>query len=67
MGSFYSIFNKLFNSFFDSKTQKIIEKIILISAGLGFGIHLLLIFLNKQKMTIQIFAYSGTEYSIFQN
>ena len=50
MGSFYSIFNKLFNSFFDSKTQKIIEKIILISAGLGFGIHLILIFLNKQKI-----------------
>ena len=49
MGPFYSIFNKLFNSFFDSKTQKIIEKIILISAGLGFGIHLILIFLNKQK------------------
>ncbi len=42
MGPFYSIFNKLFNSFFDSKTQKIIEKIILISAGLGFGIHLIL-------------------------
>ena len=50
MDSFYLIFNKLFASFFDSRTQKIIEKIILVTAGLGFGIHLALIFLNKQKI-----------------
>ena len=51
MNLFYSFFEKIFTLVFAPKVQKIIEKIILILAALGFFIHLTLI--NRQ-LTLQI-------------
>ena len=48
MNSFYLIFEKLYSLVFAPKIQKIIEKIILLLAALGFVIHLGLIFLKTQ-------------------
>ena len=48
MNSFYLTFEKFFSLVFAPKIQKIIEKIILLLAALGFVIHLGLIFLKTQ-------------------
>lgn len=48
MNSFYLTFEKIFSLVFAPRTQKIIEKIILFLAALGFVIHLGLIFLKTQ-------------------
>ena len=48
MNSFYLAFEKFFSLVFAPKIQKIIEKIILLLAALGFVIHLGLIFLKTQ-------------------
>ena len=48
MNSFYLTFEKFFSIVFAPKIQKIIEKIILLLAALGFVIHLGLIFLKTQ-------------------
>ena len=48
MNSFYLTFEKFFSLVFAPRTQKIIEKIILFLAALGFVIHLGLIFLKTQ-------------------
>ena len=48
MNSFYLKFEKFFSLIFAPKIQKIIEKIILLLAALGFVIHLGLIFLKTQ-------------------
>jgi len=52
MTSFYYIFNQLFNLVFATKVQKVIEKIILVLAALGFLIHLVLIFLKAQDIVV---------------
>ena len=48
MNSFYLTFEKFFSLVFAPKIQKIIEKIILLLAALGFVVHLGLIFLKTQ-------------------
>ena len=52
MNSFYLTFEKIFSLVFAPKVQKIIEKIILLLAALGFLIHLGLIFLKTQGVVI---------------
>jgi|TARA_B100001063_G_scaffold78659_1_gene73159 hypothetical protein len=48
MNLFYLTFEKIFSIVFAPKIQKIIEKVILLLAALGFVIHLGLIFLKAQ-------------------
>ena len=48
MNSFHSFFNTIFTIVFAKNIRKIIEKIILILAAVGFVLHLLLIFLKGQ-------------------
>ena len=48
MNSFYLTFEKIFSTVFAPKIQKIIEKVILLLAALGFMLHLGLIFLKAQ-------------------
>ena len=48
MNLFYLTFEKIFSIVFAPKIQKIIEKVILLLAALGFVIHLVLIFLKAQ-------------------
>ena len=48
MNLFYLTFEKIFSSVFAPRIQKIIEKVILLLAALGFVIHLGLIFLKAQ-------------------
>jgi len=48
MNSFHSFFNTIFTIVFAKNVQKIIEKIILILAAVGFVLHLMLIFLKGQ-------------------
>ena len=48
MNLFYLTFEKIFSTVFAPKIQKIIEKVILLLAALGFVIHLGLIFLTAQ-------------------
>ena len=48
MNSFYVTFEKIFSTVFAPKIQKIIEKVILLLAALGFMLHLGLIFLKAQ-------------------
>ena len=48
MNLFYLTFEKIFSIVFAPKIQKIIEKVILLLAALGFIIHLVLIFLKAQ-------------------
>ena len=48
MNLFYLTFEKIFSIVFASKIQKIIEKVILLLAALGFVTHLGLIFLKAQ-------------------
>ena len=48
MNLFYLTFEKIFSTVFAPRIQKIIEKVILILAALGFVIHLGLIFLKAQ-------------------
>ena len=52
MNSFYLTFEKFFSLVFAPKIQKIIEKIILLLAALGFVIHLGLIFLKTQGVIL---------------
>ena len=52
MNPFYSFFEKIFTLVFAPKIQKVIEKIILTLAALGFFIHLALIFLKAQGFVI---------------
>jgi hypothetical protein len=48
MNLFYLTFEKIFSTVFAPRIQKIIEKVILLLAALGFVIHLGLIFLKAQ-------------------
>jgi hypothetical protein len=48
MNSFYLTFEKIFSTVFAPKIQKLIEKVILLLAALGFMLHLGLIFLKAQ-------------------
>lgn len=48
MNLFYLTFEKIFSIVFAPKIQKIIEKVILLLAALGFVIHLGLVFLKTQ-------------------
>lgn len=48
MNLFYLTFEKIFSIVFAPKIQKIIEKVILLLAALGFVIHLGLVFLKAQ-------------------
>ena len=48
MSLFYLTFEKIFSTVFAPRIQKIIEKVILLLAALGFIIHLVLIFLKAQ-------------------
>ena len=48
MNLFYLTFEKIFSTVFAPRIQKIIEKVILLLAALGFIIHLVLIFLKAQ-------------------
>lgn len=48
MNSFRTTFNRLFSLVFDKAVQKNLENIILLLAGVGFLIHLGLIFLKSQ-------------------
>ena len=48
MNLFYLTFEKIFSTVFAPRIQKIIEKVILLLAALGFIIHLGLIFLKAQ-------------------
>ncbi len=52
MNSFYLTFEKIFASVFAVRIQKLIEKIILILASLGFIIHLGIIFLKSQGIVL---------------
>lgn len=52
MNTFYIFFERLFSIVFAVNVQKAIEKIILILAGIGFLIHLGLIFLKAQGIII---------------
>ena len=52
MNLFYLTFEKIFSLVFAPKIQKIIEKVILLLAALGFVIHLGLIFLKAQGITL---------------
>lgn len=48
MNKFRTTFNHLFSTVFDNKVQKQLENIILLFAGIGFIIHLGLIFFKSQ-------------------